>query len=297
MSKKQNVKKTYPKSSRTTKVASHTPTPPQTKEGRGVRRLLNEAEVRSLRRKLLSLANKYEVPDFLNGDPSWFMHQVIGEQNQETIAFIASCLSYGSRNVFMPRIQYLLDCSRYEPYKWIKSGKYKLDIPNDDTCFYRLYTNAMMYDLFNALQTMYEVYGDMKNFIRCHTGHNDDNYQLEAIEAIEAICHYFQKQEAVGIVPKNASSSCKRVCMFLRWMVRTDSPVDLGIWSDLIRLRSLIMPLDTHVIQQSLQLGLITSKTTSMSVARKLTDKLLEIFPDDPLKADFALFGYGVNQK
>ena len=107
----------------------------------------------------------------------------------------------------------------------------------------------------------------------------------------------FQEQEAVGIVPKNASSSCKRVCMFLRWMVRTDSPVDLGIWSDLISLRSLIMPLDTHVIQQSLQLGLITSKTTSMSVARKLTDKLLEIFPDDPLKADFALFGYGVNQK
>lgn len=246
MSKKQNVKKTYPKSSRTTKAASHTPTPPQTREERGVRRFLNEAEVRSLRRKLLSLANKYEVADFLNGDPSWFMHQVIGERNQETIAFIASCLSYGSRNVFMPRIQYLLDCSRNEPYEWIKSGKYKLDIPNDDTCFYRLYTNAMMYDLFNALQTMYEVYGDMKTFIRCHTGHNDDNYQLEAIEAIEAICHYFQEQEAVGIVPKNASSSCKRVCMFLRWMVRTDSPVDLGIWSDLISLRSLIMPLDTH---------------------------------------------------
>ena len=297
MSKKQNVKKTYPKSPRTTKAASHTPTPPQKREGRGVRRFLNETEVRSLRRKLLSLANKYEVPDFLNGDPSWFMHQVIGERNQETIAFIASCLSYGSRNVFMPRIQYLLDCSGNEPYEWIKSGKYKLDIPNNDTCFYRLYTNAMMYALFNALQAMYEVYGDMKNFIRCHTGHNDDNYQLEAIEAIEAICHYFQEQEAVRIVPKNASSSCKRVCMFLRWMVRTDSPVDLGIWSDLIRLRSLIMPLDTHVIQQSLQLGLITSKTTSMSVARKLTDKLLEIFPDDPLKADFALFGYGVNQK
>ena len=297
MSKKQNVKKTYPKSSRTTKAASHAPTPPQTREGRGVRRLLNETEIRSLRRKLLSLANKYEVSDFLNGDPSWFMHQVIGERNQETIAFIASCLSYGSRNVFMPRIQYLLDCSRNEPYEWIKSGKYKLDIPNDDTCFYRLYTNAMMYDLFKALQAMYEVYGDMKTFIRCHTGHNDDNYQLEAIEAIEAICHYFQEQEAVRIVPKNASSSCKRVCMFLRWMVRTDSPVDLGIWSDLISLRSLIMPLDTHVIQQSLQLGLITSKTTSMSVARKLTDKLLEIFPDDPLKADFALFGYGVNQK
>ena len=65
----------------------------------------------------------------------------------------------------------------------------------------------------------------------------------------------------------------------------TDSTVDLGLWSDLIDQRSLIIPLDTHVIQQSLQLGLITSKTTSMSVARKLTDKLLEIFPDDPSKS------------
>ena len=78
---------------------------------------------------------------------------------------------------------------------------------------------------------------------------------------------------------------------------RTNSPVDLGLWSELIDQRSLIIPLDTHVIQQSLQLGLITSKTASMSVARKLTNKLLEIFPNDPLKADFALFGYGVNQK
>ena len=154
-----------------------------------------------------------------------------------------------------------------------------------------------MHDLFHALQTMYEEYGDMENYIRCFAKLNKEKSQTDAIIAIEAICDYFLKHEAIGIVPKSTKSSCKRVCMFLRWMVRTDSPVDLGIWSDLIDQRSLIIPLDTHVIQQSLQLGLITSKTASMSVARKLTDKLLEIFPNDPLKADFALFGYGVNQK
>ena len=295
-SKKTKTKNTDNKSLRKTKKPHHS-LPSSLGEGGMVRSSCKSTAAKSLQNRLLTLANKYETSSFLNGDPSWFMHQVIGKRNQETIAFIASCLSYGSRQVFLPRIQYLLDCSRSEPYEWIRTGKYTLDIPNDDQCFYRLYTNTMMPHLFYALQTMYEEYGDMENYIRCYAKLNKEKPQTDAIIAIEAICDYFLKHEAIGIVPKSTTSSCKRVCMFLRWMVRTDSPVDLGIWSDLIDQRSLIIPLDTHVIQQSLQLGLITSKTASMSVARKLTDKLLEIFPNDPLKADFALFGYGVNQK
>ena len=295
-SKKTKTKNTDNKSLRKTKKP-HQSLPSSLGEGGMVRSSCKSTAAKSLRNRLLTLANKYETSSFLNGDPSWFMHQVIGKRNQETIAFIASCLSYGSRQVFLPRIQYLLDCSRSEPYEWIKTGRYTLDIPNDNQCFYRLYTNAMICDLFHALKKMYEEYGDMENYIRCYAKLNKEKSQTDAIIAIEAICDYFLKHEAVGIVPKSTKSSCKRVCMFLRWMVRTDSPVDLGIWSDLIAQRSLIIPLDTHVIQQSLQLGLITSKTASMSVARKLTDKLLEIFPNDPLKADFALFGYGVNQK
>ena len=295
-SKKTKTKNTDNKSLRKTKKP-HQSLPSSLGEGGMVRSSCKSTAAKSLRNRLLTLANKYETATFLNGDPSWFMHQVIGKRNQETIAFIASCLSYGSRQVFLPRIQYLLDCSRSEPYEWIKTGRYTLDIPNDNQCFYRLYTNAMICDLFHALKKMYEEYGDMENYIRCYAKLNKEKSQTDAIIAIEAICDYFLKHEAVGIVPKSTKSSCKRVCMFLRWMVRTDSPVDLGIWSDLIAQRSLIIPLDTHVIQQSLQLGLITSKTASMSVARKLTDKLLEIFPNDPLKADFALFGYGVNQK
>ena len=295
-SKKTKTKNTDNKSLRKTKKP-HQSLPSSLGEGGMVRSSCKSTAAKSLQNRLLTLANKYETSSFLNGDPSWFMHQVIGKRNQETIAFIASCLSYGSRQIFLPRIQYLLDCSRSEPYEWIRTGRYTLDIPNDDQCFYRLYTNTMMHDLFHALHTMYEEYGDMENYIRCYAKLNKEKPQTDAIIAIEAICDYFLKHEAIGIVPKSTTSSCKRVCMFLRWMVRTDSPVDLGIWSDLIDQRSLIIPLDTHVIQQSLQLGLITSKTASMSVARKLTDKLLEIFPNDPLKADFALFGYGVNQK
>lgn len=85
--------------------------------------------------------------------------------------------------------------------------------------------------------------------------------------------------------------------MFLRWMVRNSSPVDLGIWADFIDKKSLIIPLDTHVLNQGLRLGLIEGKSVSMVAARQLTDRLLRIFPDDPLRGDFALFGYGINTK
>lgn len=244
---------------------------------------------------LNKLADQYETVDFLQGDPAWFMHQVVGKRNQETMAFIASCLSYGARKAFLPRIQHLLDCSHAEPYEWILKGKYRLDIPDDDRCYYRLYTNSMMIDLFQTLQKMYQEYGDMENYIRKYDETSNQTESKSAFTAIEALCHYFNQHDVKGIIPKNTLSCCKRVCMFLRWMVRTDSPVDLGIWGELIDKRSLIMPLDTHVIQQAMRLKLLTSKSATMASAQKLTSRLREVFPDDPLKADFALFGYGIN--
>lgn len=84
--------------------------------------------------------------------------------------------------------------------------------------------------------------------------------------------------------------------MFLRWMVRDHSPVDLGLWNNIIDKRSLIIPLDTHVMKEANALGLISTRTTSMPTARRLTQKLAEIFPDDPAKGDFALFGYAMGR-
>lgn len=82
--------------------------------------------------------------------------------------------------------------------------------------------------------------------------------------------------------------------MFLRWMVRNDSCVDIGLWSGFISKETLVIPLDTHVLSQAKKLGLINSKVASMSAAVKLTEKMKRVFPADPLKADFALFGNGV---
>jgi len=243
-----------------------------------------------MKNTLKRLAETYETTDFLTDDPSKFMHLVSGDRNQEVMAFIASSLSYGSRKQFLPKIQQILDWSNGEVYDWIKSGEFSTELQCDDKrCFYRLYTCAKMHQFFEALQRLLIQYGTLKDYVRLNA--------TDGFTAVAAICRYFADAGIEGIIPKSTDSACKRVCMFLRWMVRKDSPVDLGLWADIIDRRTLIIPLDTHVLQQSQRLGLITSKAASMNTAVKITKKLLEFFPDDPLKGDFALFGYGVNKK
>ena len=97
------------------------------------------------------------------------------------------------------------------------------------------------------------------------------------------------------IVPKGKSSANKRIHMFLRWMVRQNSPVDLGLWS-WYSPADLLIPLDVHVMQEGQKLGLISEKATaSRKTAIELTEKMKEIFPGDPARADYALFGLGVS--
>ena len=84
--------------------------------------------------------------------------------------------------------------------------------------------------------------------------------------------------------------------MFLRWVVRKESPVDFGIW-ETFSSASLIIPVDTHVLQEALKLGLTKRKKADIITAKEITSKLNEVFPGDPCKGDFALFGYGINSK
>ena len=229
-------------------------------------------------------ALKYERESFIEGDPSWFMHQVKGPENQEAMAFLASCFSYGSRAQFLPKIEQFLKWSGGEIHTWVKDGLYASHIrPGDNSCFYRLNTNAQVNSFLNTYRALLESDGTLGRWVE-GTG------AVTALDAVKAICSRF----GGGIVPKDATSACKRVCMFLRWMVRDSSPVDLGLWT-FIDKRSLIIPMDTHVLQEACKLGLIKSRTASMSAALRLSKALADVFPDDPMKGDFALFGYGVD--
>ena len=241
-------------------------------------------------RMLRLCAARYETPAFLDGDPSRFMHQVEGDANREATAFIASCLSFGSRSLFMPKIQRLIDCADGDVDAWVREGRFAHDLAcGCPRCFYRFFTEGHMHCFLTTYRRLLDECGTLGAYVR-------QNAEGDGYMAVKAICRRFGSCGAT-VVPKDAQSACKRVCMFLRWMVRSGSPVDLGLWADFIDRRTLVMPLDVHVVRQAVRLGLLSGPSASMSAARRLTAALAEVFPDDPLRGDFALFGYGVSHK
>lgn len=235
-----------------------------------------------MKNRLNDLAQKYETAEFLNDDPSQFMHKFSTKKDQERAAFIAAALSYGSRKQFIPKIYQLA------PLVVDGVGKISSLIPDNGDCFYRLHTNHAIVKFINVLDEIELTYGSLGEWMK-------DNEIHTGLDAVKLITSYFAEHDASELIPKNANSACKRVCMFLRWMVRDNSPVDLGLWADMIDKRTLIIPMDTHVLQEAQKFGFIKSKTGSMATAIKLTQKMKEYFPDDPTKADFALFGLGVD--
>lgn len=245
---------------------------------------------RHVKEELVRYAARFETASFIDGDPSWFMHQVEGDLNREATAFVASGLSFGSRKQFMPKISQLIELAAGDIDGWIRDGRFAATFKRDSRePFYRFYTAGAMYEFFNAYRGVLKAHGSLGACL-------EKSGVKGGLEAVAKITELFGCCSGeYSVVPKNPASACKRVCMFLRWMVRDSSPVDLGLWSRFIAKESLVMPLDTHVLQQSARLGLMASKNASMSAAVKLTMKLKTVFPGDPLKGDFALFGYGVN--
>ncbi len=243
-----------------------------------------------LARLLRSCADKYETAEFLDGDPSQFMHRANGEANIEATAFVSSCLSFGARSQFLRRIQWLIDRAGGDMDAWIRTGAFERDVPPDSSkCFYRFFTYATMNAFFREYKSLMSEHCTLGDFVR-------KNCDGDAVKAVAAICSRFGACADSPVVPCDVRSACKRVCMFLRWMVRDGSPVDVGLWADFIDKRTLVVPLDTHVVQEACRLGLLKSRSASMSAAKRLTAALANVFPDDPCRGDFALFGIGVDE-
>ena len=246
----------------------------------------------TLAEKLKSLAEKYETQDFIVQDPSRFLWRYKDKANAETAAFIAAALSFGSRKQFLPKIETILKIADNSGgiCKWLESGAFRKDfIPcgKDEYCkFYRFYSYSDMIELFSALEQILHHFGSLEQCAkeRCK--------QTPEKNIIDILSEIF---EGCKIVPHGKTSAKKRLCMFARWMVRTSSPVDRGFWQWFPKER-LIIPLDVHVLDESINLGLIPPEAKPCrKTAELLTEKLKQIWPDDPVKGDFALFGLGVS--
>ena len=286
---------------------------------------MNEA----LKTKLRKLADRYEVASFCDEDPSQFLRWYSPEEGRGSVAdveaasFIAAMLAFGNRKQFIPKIRSVLETADRSGgvAAWLKAGTFCDDFPHGAEKFYRFYSYDDMQVFFGELGEILKKAGSLGAFFeskykegevsprsyresvkkRAATAGrfriNHQNAQRQAMPDAPFVLHEiistsFPKS---AIVPKGRTSANKRIHMFLRWMVRRGSPVDLGLWT-WADPANLLIPLDTHVMQEAVKLGLIPqTSAASRKTAECLTTALSEVFPGDPCRGDFALFGLGVD--
>lgn len=235
-------------------------------------------------------AKTYNTESFIKDDPVRFPHRFTEKRDIEISAFLTAWISYGRRAHILQKAEELHQLMGESPYEFIRTGETSFaplrnrPVRGRDT-FYRFYTYHDLHLLCCRLKDIYDTYDCMEDAMAAAGPCEDPILRLQQLFA-----------DLNGIPVLHGTSACKRLAMFLRWMVRTDGIVDLGIWRTAVHPRQLIIPLDTHVHQISLRLGLTGQKTATLRTAREITDALAKVFPDDPCLGDFALFGYDINR-
>ena len=231
----------------------------------------------------------YNRPNFIELDPISIPHRFTKKQDIEIAGFFAAILAWGQRKTILNKCKELLACMDNSPHDFMVNhtdGDLKVFL-------------GFKHRTFNEVDALYFIH-----FLSWFYRHQDSLEkafligQTGAIDSMESMLiqfqrHFFSLEDAPGRTKKHISSpatrsACKRINMYLRWMVRQDEQgVDFGIWNQ-ISPAQLICPCDLHVDRVGRKLGLITRKQTDWGTAVELTQVLRSFDPLDPVKYDFA---------
>ena len=225
-----------------------------------------------MRNRLMAWAEKYNDPQYFREDPVIFpKHFVSGPGNTyrladvEIAALIAAHLAWGRRSMIVRDCTRALDEMSWKPYEYVMAGEYR----DDNSSLHRTVKWSEFAMICRNLRDIYS--------------HTDS---LENLDCQQIRTQVFGQKE-------DLRAPNKKINMMRRWMVRDDGKVDLGVWKHTGK-SSLLIPLDVHVYEMAASLGLTSRKQKDIRTVQEITDAFREIFPDDPCKGDFALFGYGL---
>ena len=236
-----------------------------------------------LRDNLIEWAHTYNVRSFIENDPVQFVHKFKDTRDIEVAGMLVSWISWGNRKAIISKGKELMDIMQWKPYDFLMHEDHKR-FKGKQEKIYRIFSYDDFYKLCESMRLVYEGFGSMGNKILVYKNCRYDH----AIRQMFGHCY--------GIPSLFSTSAAKRVNMFIRWMVRKDD-VDVGVWSDFLDKSKLLIPIDTHVMRMAMELGITSQKTANEKAMLEITEYFKGIFPDDPCMGDFALFGYGVNNK
>ena len=235
-------------------------------------------------------------------DPVWFAHRFERSDDREVVAFIAAALAFGRVQSVINSIEGMLAVMGPSPAAFVRAFEPARDRKVFDHLVHRWTNGADFAALVWILHTMIERSGSIEGFFveglpgdAVDVSEGLQSFSTRAL-AIDQRPIYGRSKPRPGVAyffsKPSSGGACKRLNLFLRWMVRHDQ-VDLGVWSR-VRPAQLIVPLDTHIIRVGRCLGLTRYRSPGWRMAVEITASLRRMNPDDPAKFDFSMCHIGM---
>jgi uncharacterized protein (TIGR02757 family) len=250
----------------------------------------------ALQNMLDTAVAQYNTPDFIPNDPISIPHRFSKRQDIEIAGLLAATLAWGNRKMIIRNVNRLMNWMDEAPYDFIRQHQER-DLKRFEGFAHRTFNTTDLLHFIQFLRHHFETHDSLEDLFL-----NSELIEDEAVVArglVQFRKAFFALEHAPARTQKHVASpergsACKRLNMFLRWMVRQDTGgVDFGLWKRL-KPSQLIAPLDIHSGRTARQLGLLTRKQDDWKAAVELTEQLRTFCPEDPVKYDFALFSISV---
>jgi uncharacterized protein (TIGR02757 family) len=248
----------------------------------------------SLADLLNAKADQYNRPSFIERDPISIPHRFNRKQDIEIMGFWSAVLAWGQRPVILKKSAELVTLMDGAPYDFIRNHE-ETDLKRFLSFKHRTFNATDALYFLHFFHHYYQTHDSLEEAFLSDAG-TADTVGPALITFHDRFCcdPFFPDRTRKHIATPARNSSCKRLLMFLRWMVRQDNQgVDFGLWTRL-RPEQLIIPIDVHVNRVARKLGLLTRPQTDWKAALELTQALRQFDASDPVRYDFALFGLGV---
>lgn len=256
------------------------------------------AQLQNLKPFLDEWVAKIETPDYIADDPVSFMHAFDNQEDKALAGFFAAIMAWGRRDIVLTKVEDLLQRMNHQPAHFVRTFTDDMR-PLFDGFKHRTFKPVDMFWLTKTLKKILRTFGGFEQF----WGHCSIKAQNESRELITVFHHEFldmhdeiPRRTHKHISNPDKGSAAKRLYMYLRWVIRNDSPVDPGIMH-FMEPSELIVPLDVHAARQARAMGLLTRTYNDWKAAQELTQNMRLLDPTDPAKYDYALFGIGVRGK
>ena len=247
-----------------------------------------------LKKQLDRLYAKINRPEFIPLDPVKFPHRYKSGPDREIAAFLAATIAWGRRDLILKSGEKMFALMGSSPYAFVMEGDYRK--LKNRVCIHRTFFYDDLRYFCRGLRACYTRYGSLEALFACAGDIWEGIALFRETLALGNRGPAKQATYSKHIADPASTSACKRLNLALRWLVRREGPVDLGLWKT-ISPSSLYIPLDLHVGRAARVLGLLEEgrKANYKKAVIALTETLREFCRADPVKYDLALFGYAIN--